>query len=157
MSCEELDLNKYYETYQKIDKAYQVRPVTSHFNDIFLACVSNDSTQGVDEYIIKFKERSSMRQYVKNKPINWELKFWYHYASKTGYLYQFDLYFGKTESREENAGPVLSLSWQNALKARTVPFSLTISSKVHPLSSSFSTKTFTKLVLLEWIVKECRE
>ena len=43
MSCQELDLNKYYETYifsenrknEKIDKTYKVRSVISHFNDSF--------------------------------------------------------------------------------------------------------------------------
>lgn len=42
-----------------------------------------------------------MRQYVKNKPIKWGFKFWYHDTSKTGYLFQFDLYLGKKEKREE--------------------------------------------------------
>ena len=60
-------------------------------------------------------------------------------------------------SEKRTLDPVLPLPWQNPLKARTVPFSLTISSTVHPLSSNFSTKAFTELVLLEWIGKECRK
>ena len=41
---------------------------------------------------------------MKNKPIKWGFKFWYHCTSKTGYLYQFDLYLDKKESREKNFG-----------------------------------------------------
>ena len=66
--------------------------------------------------MVKFKRRSSMRQYLKNKPINWGFKFWYHCASKTGYLYQFDLYLGKKESREENLGPNVVLALTECLK-----------------------------------------
>ena len=51
--------------------------------------------------MVKFKGRSCMKQYVKNEPIKWRFKFWYGCASERGYLYQFDLYFGKKESAEE--------------------------------------------------------
>ena len=40
---------------KKIDKAYKVRSVINHFNDSFSACVFNDSTQSVDEHMVKFK------------------------------------------------------------------------------------------------------
>ena len=83
---------------------------------VFSACVSNDFTQSVDEHMVKFKGRSSMRQYVKNKPINWAFKFRYHCASKTGYLYQFDFYIGKKESREENLGSSVVLAWTEWLQ-----------------------------------------
>ena len=36
-----------------------------------------------------------MKQYIKNKPIKWGFKWWCMCESKTGYLYQFDLYLGK--------------------------------------------------------------
>ena len=42
-----------------------------------------------------------MKQYIKNKSIKWGLKCWYLCASKMGYLYQFDLIFGKKENSEE--------------------------------------------------------
>ena len=34
----------------------------------------------------------SCKQYMKNKPIKWGFKWW---CSKTGYLYEFDLYLVK--------------------------------------------------------------
>ena len=100
----------------KTEKTYKVRPIISHFNDSFPLCVSNDSKQSIDEHMVKFKGRSTMRQYVKNKPIKWGFKFWYRCASKTGYLYQFDLYLGKKESREENLGPSVVLAQTESLK-----------------------------------------
>ena len=66
--------------------------------------------------MIKFKGRSGIRQYVKNKPIKWGFKIWYRCASKTGYLYQFDLYLGKKESREENLGPSVVFSLTECLE-----------------------------------------
>ena len=101
---------------EKIDKAYKVRSIIKHLNDSFSSCVSNDSTQSVDEHMVKFRGRSSMRQYLKNKPIKWGFKFWYRCASKTGYLYQFDLYLGKKESREENLGRSVVLALTECLK-----------------------------------------
>ena len=61
----------------------------------------------------------------------------------------------RKKAEKKTLDPVLFFYWQNVLKTRTLPFSLAISSKVHPLSSGFSTKVFTELVLLEWIGKEC--
>ena len=39
----------------------------------------------------------SCKQYMKNKPIKWAFKWWCQCFSKTGYLYEFDLYLGKKE------------------------------------------------------------
>ena len=50
----------------------------------------------------KYKGRSSMKQYVKNKPVKWGFNFWYRCASETGYIYQSDLYLGKKKSPKEN-------------------------------------------------------
>ena len=36
-----------------------------HFNKSFSNAVSNDELQSVDKHMVKFKGRSSMKQYVK--------------------------------------------------------------------------------------------
>ena len=54
----------------------------------------------------KFKSRSSVKQYIKNKPIKWDFKYWYRCDSETGYVYQLELYQERKEKRELN----LSLS-----------------------------------------------
>ena len=59
----------------KSDKDYKVRSLINHFNQSFSNSVSNDDAQGIDEHMVKFKGRSSIKQYVKNKPIEWGFKF----------------------------------------------------------------------------------
>ena len=81
----------------KSDKGYKVRSLINHFNQSFSECVSDDCTQSIDEHMVKFTGRSSVKQYVKSKPIKWVFKFRFHCTSKRGYLYQLDLYLGKKE------------------------------------------------------------
>ena len=54
---------------KNIDKTYKGRFAMIYFNDSFLSCVFNDSIQSVAEHIVKFKGRSSMRQYANKKAI----------------------------------------------------------------------------------------
>ena len=51
------------------DKGYKVRSIINYLNQRFSSSVSNDDSQSIDEHILKFKGRSSMKQYVKNKPV----------------------------------------------------------------------------------------
>ena len=60
--------------------------------------------QSVDEHMIKYKGRSIMRQHIKDKPIKWGFKMWYGRASKTSYLYEFDIYTGRKETIEFGFG-----------------------------------------------------
>ena len=48
-------------------------PVVEHLNKVFAESLSNSPFPSVDEHMYKFKGRSSMKQYIKNKPIKWEL------------------------------------------------------------------------------------
>ena len=73
----------------------KVRSLVNHFNQSFSNSVTNDDSQSIDGHMVKFKGRSSMKQYAKNKPIKWGITFWYRCASERGYLYQFELYLGK--------------------------------------------------------------
>ena len=49
----------------KSDKGYKVRSFINHFNQSFSSSVSNDDSQSIDEHLMKFKGRSSMKQYGK--------------------------------------------------------------------------------------------
>ena len=66
------------------DKGYKVRSLINHFNQRFSNSVSNDDSESVDEYMVKLKDRSSMKLYVKSKSIKWSFKVWYSCASDTG-------------------------------------------------------------------------
>ena len=43
-----------------------------------------------------------MKQYIKNKPIKWGLKYWYRCDSDTSYLYHLELHQVRKEKRELN-------------------------------------------------------
>ena len=45
----------------------KIRPVIEHLNKVFAESLSNDPFQSFDEPMCKV--RSSMKQYIKNKPI----------------------------------------------------------------------------------------
>ena len=72
----------------KRDKGYKVRSHINHFKS-FCNSASNQYSQSVDEHMVKFKYRSSMKQYVKNNSSKWGFTFWCRCANETGYLYQF--------------------------------------------------------------------
>ena len=78
-------------------------------NESFSNSVSNDDSQIIDEHVVKVKDQSSFKQYIKNKPIKWGFKFWYHFASET-----VDLYLGK-KTAEKNLGPVVVLKMTESL------------------------------------------
>ena len=86
----------------KTDKAFKMRPVRDHLNSKFSEVLSNDSKQSIDEHMVKFKCRSGMKQYIKSKPIKWSFKFWFCCSSKSGYLYQMDMYLGRKQTLEFN-------------------------------------------------------
>ena len=88
----------------KTDKAFKMRPVIDHLNSKFSEVLSNDSEQSIDEHMVKFKGRSGMKQYIKSKPIKWGFKFWFRCSSKSGYLYQMDIYLGRKQTPEFNLG-----------------------------------------------------
>ncbi|XP_038065704.1 piggyBac transposable element-derived protein 4-like [Patiria miniata] len=55
----------------------------------------------VDETIIPFKGRSSMKVYKPNKPHKWGLNCWNIAESNTGYIWNSELYQGKTNNETE--------------------------------------------------------
>ena len=75
-----------------------------------------ESHQSIDEHMCKFKGKSLMRQYMKNKPIKGGFKFWFCCGSKSGYLYEFDMYLGKKGNTEFGHGESVVLSLCKSLK-----------------------------------------
>ena len=86
------------------NKGNKVRPLIDHFNEAFQSAMANSPNQSIDEHMIKFKGRSTMKQYIKSKPVKWKFKFWFHCDSNTGYLYELDMCLGRKESTEYNLG-----------------------------------------------------
>ena len=88
----------------KTDKTFKMRPVIDHLNSKFSEVLSNYSEQGIDEHMVKFKGRSGMKQYIKSKPMKLGFKFWFLCSSKSGCLYQVDIYLGRKQTPEFNLG-----------------------------------------------------
>ena len=90
--------------YDKTDRGFKIRQVVDHLNKKFGEVLSNNKEQSIDEHMVKFKGRSDVKQCIKSKPIKWGFKFWFRCSSKTGYLYQLDIYLDKKQNREFNLG-----------------------------------------------------
>ena len=97
------------------DRAFKVRPVLDYLNSCFLNGMSATKNQSVDEHMVKFKGHNILKQYVKEKPVQWGFKLWCCSDSTSGYIFQFDLYTGKKTGHVEQGlgkGVVLSLTEQ---------------------------------------------
>lgn len=79
------------------DKLYKLRPLITKFNFLFQNEAESSNSQSIDECMVLFKGRSSMKQYMPLKPTKRGYKVWARADSKTGYLYQFEIYTGKQE------------------------------------------------------------
>lgn len=89
----------------------------TYYIDEFLNCLkytfnsarSEPTFQSIDESMIKFEGRSSMKQYMKDKPTKRGIKAWCRADAKTGYVCDLDVYKGKeTEIVEGTLGERVS-------------------------------------------------
>lgn len=62
---------------------------------------SEATFQSIDEAMIKFEGRSSMKQFMKDKPVDRGIKGWVRADSKKGYVYDFRIYSGKEKEKRE--------------------------------------------------------
>ena len=77
------------------DRLGKVRPIVDHLSVKFAA---------VDEAMIKFQGRSSLKQYMPMKPVKRGIKVWVLADSHTGYFSKFEVYTGKSASPEKGLG-----------------------------------------------------
>ena len=92
------------------DKLRKIRPLLTKMNHLFQNNAAMTYSQSIDKAMILFKGRSSIRQYMPLKPTKRGYKVWVRADSKSGYVYQFEIYTGKDES-----GVTLGLDVQSAL------------------------------------------
>ena len=90
---------------QQSDKFFKIRPLVQRLNHLFVQKHSPSKYVSVDELIIRFKGRTSLKQYNPMKPIWREYKLWC-VADNDGYVYKFEVYTGKIFGRE-----LCSKSW----------------------------------------------
>lgn len=88
------------------DKGFKIRTLLSLVKesfqqfDIFEECIS------VDEMIVKYYGRNSLKQFIRGKPIRFGYKLW-AVCGVSGYCYNFDLYCGKSSKNEDDDGLLL--------------------------------------------------
>lgn len=75
------------------DKAIRIRPILNKLHETFHNAVEPEECHSVDEMMIPFKGRSSLKQYLPKKPKKWGYKMWVR-AGISGYVYCFELYQG---------------------------------------------------------------
>ena len=97
-------------------RGYKIRPVIDDLFKSFQESYSNEPKQSIDEHMTKFKGCSSIRQYLKMKPVRWSCKWWFRCVSSNGYLYEFDLYLGKKQNIEVNLGEGVVMQPSEKLK-----------------------------------------
>jgi hypothetical protein len=79
-------------------KLYYLEEIMSCLKNTFQKARSDSTTQSIDESMVKFKERSSLKQYLPMKPVKRGIKIWMRSDSLTGYTYDFNIYCGKEEN-----------------------------------------------------------
>ena len=86
-------------------KLFKVRPFIDFIHANFLHEYSPGENQLVNEAMIKFKGRTTLKKYMPKKPIKRGIKMWYRADSKSGYLSDFEIYVGRSgKETEQNLG-----------------------------------------------------
>ena len=93
-------------------------PVISSLKESFKAVYYPNSQLSVDEAMIPFKGRSSMKQYLPLKPVKRGFKVWAMADALNGYQYDFNVYTGATGERKVALGEKVVLTLSESVKGR---------------------------------------
>lgn len=83
------------------DRLGKVRPLIDHFTEKFKEVYLPHKEVAIDEAMIKFTGRSSLKQYLPMKPIKRGIKVWVLGDSSNGYFWNFQVYTGKVNTTTE--------------------------------------------------------
>ena len=86
------------------DRLGKVRPLIDYLSTKFAALYEPSNEIAVDEAMIKFQGRSSLKQYMPKKPTKRGIKVWVLGESTNGYFSRFEVYKGKSERRVVGLG-----------------------------------------------------
>ena len=86
------------------DRHGKFRPLITHLSNKFATLYEPSKEVAVDEAMIKFQGRSSLKQYMPKKPTKRGIRVWVLGDSTNGYFSRFDVYTGKGEGRVEGLG-----------------------------------------------------
>lgn len=85
------------------NKLYKLQPMLDILTTSFLHAMNPSREQSIDESMIRFKGKSSLKQYMPKKPTKRGYKVWVR-ADSSGYCCEFQIYTGKADSPEKNLG-----------------------------------------------------
>ena len=77
------------------DKLGKVQPLINHFQEKFSSLYNLNCELAIDEAMIKFQGRSSLKQYMPMKSIKRGIKVWVRADSRNGYFSLLEIYTGK--------------------------------------------------------------
>ena len=83
------------------DPIIEIRLLVSHMKEKCRTLFHPDRYFSIDERMLRFKGRHSMRQYIPCKPDPYGFKLWALADSSTGYLVDFNVYFGASGDKPE--------------------------------------------------------
>ena len=99
------------------DKLGKVRPLINFLTERFSMVCSADEHVSVDEAMIPFKGRSSLKQYMPKKPVRRGIKVWMRADAESGYVSALEVYTGKKgDNVEQGLGSKVVLSLTEDLK-----------------------------------------
>ena len=84
------------------DRLGKVRPLIDHLSTKFSEAYEPHRDIAVDEAMIKFQGRSSLKQYMPMKPTKRGIKVWVAADSTNGYFSRFEVYTGKKNNTTEH-------------------------------------------------------
>ena len=83
------------------DKAWRVRTIINMFKKSIQQFGFFSTSLSVNEMMVRFFGRTTLKQYIPTKPDKFGLKFW-AMCSPEGYLFNLDLYCGKNLAKDES-------------------------------------------------------
>lgn len=86
------------------DRLGKIRPLIDYITTKLTELYNPNKEVAVDEAMIKFQGRSSLKQYMPLKPVKRGIKVWVLADSKNGYFSKLQVYTGKTDSPEKALG-----------------------------------------------------
>ena len=96
----------------------RIDPMITALKDRFKSTYSPHCQLSVDEAMIPFKGRSSMKQYIPFKPVKRGFKVWAMADALNGYLYDFNVYTGASGERELALGEKVVLKLSESVKGK---------------------------------------
>ena len=98
------------------DRLGKVRPIIDALRQSFLTSYSPHRECSIDEAMVKFKGRSSLKQYLPKKPVKRGFKVWMRADSTNGFVSDLEVYTGKSDTTTQGLGAKVVTKLSSALQ-----------------------------------------